>query len=97
MDSVKETPNCTPVFLRTQEVGSPNPGLSLTIPALSCMDMAASNEASVLLPAVVTPEDSVPNAPAQHDFHIKMRSLPPAQSCSPHPPVILEGSEEAGA
>jgi hypothetical protein len=32
----------------------------LKIPALSCMYMAASSEASVFLPAVVTPEDSVP-------------------------------------
>jgi hypothetical protein len=55
----KETPNCTPEFFRTQEVGAPNPDLSLKIPALSCMDMAASSEASVFLPAVVTPEDSV--------------------------------------
>lgn len=60
MGLVKETPNCTPEFFHTQEVGSPNPGLSLKIPALSCMDMAASSEASVFLPAVVTPEDSVP-------------------------------------
>lgn len=62
MGLVKETPNCTPVFLHTQELGAPNPGLgslSLKNPALSCMHMAAPSEASVFLPAVVTPEDSV--------------------------------------
>lgn len=71
---VKETLKCTPVYPHTKEkdLGS----LSLRSPTLSCMNMAASSEVLLSLPAVVTPEDTLPQslvlaAPAQHDFHIR--------------------------